>query len=604
MSPWLVASGAGLAFALLQYGWRRTHRGPLGIFAGGLRFLAVALVVALLLDAPTGAPKPVASWTALDVSESMQRGDSALWRAALDSVNAVGGDSLLVFGDSARSAGASARTSGSAADRRSELRPVADRALAAGHPVIVITDGELADGEAAAGLPAGSRLIVLPRATRSDAAIVALDVPRAVVAGDTVTARLTIAGGSSGSAAGTATLRVDNRDIVRMPFDALPAYGTRSLEARVRIDGAAGPAIMEAILSVPGDAVPRNDSLTVALDRSRSASAVFVSTSPDFDSRAAIGLLRGALAMPARGFLRIAPGVWRVDGSLSPIPESEVRAVFKEAPIAILHGDTAAFGPPRSATAAPYALMVPATDTAGEWYVTATPVSPLLPAYSGIGWDSLPPLITGGSSPAGAWTAMQVNEGRTGAPRPIVVGNDAPRRSVTVVGSGFWRWQFRGGSSADAFAAFWGGIFDWLAGERADKRAAIPDAASFRAGDRIRWRRGGAADSVATVVWRKRNGPARSDSLVLRFPSGASVVETPPMEEGQYDIFVRGGQAVLAVNASLEWLPRQVRLKSGAVRSGAPVGAPPRLRDHLWIYAVIIGALCAEWLLRRKAGLR
>jgi hypothetical protein len=76
------------------------------------------------------------------------------------------------------------------------------------------------------------------------------------------------------------------------------------------------------------------------------------------------------------------------------------------------------------------------------------------------------------------------------------------------------------------------------------------------------------------------------------------------MEEGQYDIFVRGGTSILAVNASSEWLPRQVRLKSGVVRSGAPVGARPRLRDLAWVYALVIAALCAEWLLRRKAGLR
>src|SRR4051812_29083635 len=114
MSPWLVAFGAGLGFALLQYGWRRTHLGPLGLVAGGLRFLGVALVVALILDAPTGPPRPVSNWTALDVSESMRRGDSALWRAALDSARAAAGDSMLVFGDSARSAS----STGVAADRR------------------------------------------------------------------------------------------------------------------------------------------------------------------------------------------------------------------------------------------------------------------------------------------------------------------------------------------------------------------------------------------------------------------------------------------------------------------------------------------------------
>jgi hypothetical protein len=308
--------------------------------------------------------------------------------------------------------------------------------------------------------------------------------------------------------------------------------------------------------------------------------------------------------MPARGFLRIAPGVWRRDGSLSPVSEAEVREAFRGAPIAIIHGDTAAFGPPQSATLAPYALIVPVTDTTSEWYVTATPASPVSTAFVGIGWDSLPPLITGGREPTGAWTAMQASEARAGTPRAVVVGNESPRRTVTVAASGFWRWQFRGGTSADAFAAFWGGIFDWLAGERADKRAAIPDAASFRAGERIRWRRGSAADSVVAVALRKRNGPARSDSLTLRFPSGATVVETPPLGAGQYDIFVRGGQALLAVNASAEWMPRPVRLRSGVVRTGAAAGTAPRLRDHAWIYVLIVAALCTEWLVRRKIGMR
>lgn len=600
MSPWLVASGAGLAFALLQYGWRRTHRGPLGLLAGGLRFLAVTLVAALLLDAPLGNPRPVSAWGALDVSESMRRGDSALWRAALDSLRAASAETTLVFGDSARVGALDIPAN----DRRSDLRPVADRALAAGRPVVVVTDGELADPDVAASLPAGSRVVVLQRPSQADAAVASLEAPRAVVSGDTAVARVTIVAGPAGSAAGTAALRIDGREVLRMPFDALPPFGTRSVEGRLRIEGPAGPALLQAVLSAPGDAVARNDTFTVAMDRSRSASAVFVSTSPDFDSRAAIGLLRGALAMPARGFLRIAPGVWRIDGTLAPIAESEVRSALRDAPIAIIHGDTMVFGPPRSATAAPYALIVPATDTTGEWYVTGTPSSPLSPAYTGIGWDSLPPVIVGAQAPSGAWVAMQVSEGRSGPARALVAGTEAPRRSATVAGSGFWRWQFRGGSSADAFAAFWGGIFDWLAGERADRRAAIPDASSFRSGERIRWRRGSADDSVATVTIRKRNAPARTDSLVLRFPSATSVVETAPMDEGQYDISVRGGQAILPVNPSAEWLPRQVRLRAGTVRSGAPVGVTPRLRDFGWVYALTILALCAEWLLRRKAGLR
>src|SRR4029079_4938350 len=96
-------------------------------------------------------------------------------------------------------------------------------------------------------------------------------------------------------------------------------------------------------VSVAGDAEPRNDTLAIAVDLSRAASAVFVSTSPDFDARYALAVLRGALAVPTRGSFRVAPGAWRVDGSLAPISEADVRAAFRDAPVAILHGDTAAF---------------------------------------------------------------------------------------------------------------------------------------------------------------------------------------------------------------------------------------------------------------------
>jgi hypothetical protein len=277
---------------------------------------------------------------------------------------------------------------------------------------------------------------------------------------------------------------------------------------------------------------------------------------------------------------------------------------LRDAPIAIIHGDSGAFGAPRSATTAPFALLVPVADTTAEWYVAGSPTWPLTPAFAGVGWDSLPPLLIGGDPPKGAWTALEASPGRTGAPRAVVVGTDAPRRTVTIVGSGFWRWQFRGGSSADAFAAFWGGIFDWLAGERADKRAAIPDAGSFRSGEAIRWRRGGAGDSVIPITLRRRNAPGQSDSLMLRFAPGATVVESPSLEPGIYDVAMRGGAAILAVNAAAEWLPRSVKVRGGPIRGGAPTGTQPKVRDWLWIYALIIAVLCAEWLLRRRIGMR
>ena len=600
MSPWLVAVGAGVVFALLQYGWRRTHGGTLWTLAAILRVVSVVLVAALLLDAPAGRAIPVRGWAALDVSQSMVRDDSTLWLAALDSVRAAQPESTLWFGDSTRLA----RSTATPRDTRSEIRALSDRAVAAGRPISLVTDGELSDPEGVAALPAGSRIVLMPHRTSSDLAVLSMDVPRAVVAGDTVVAQVTVGAGNGGAQGGKLALRLDDREVGRVSVDNLPAFGTRRIEVRFPIIGPPGPAVVRAIVESPGDRVARNDTLAVAVDRSRSASAVFVSTSPDFDSRAALGLLRGALALPVRGFLRVAPGQWRIDGPLTPVSETEVRAALRDAPIAIVHGDTAVFGPPSAATAAPYALLVPVSDTTAEWYIAGTPPSPLTPAFAGIAWDSLPPLFTGGDPPKGTWTALEASPGRTGTPRPLVVGRDSPRRTVTVVAGGFWRWQFRGQASADAFAAVWGGIFDWLAGERADKRAAIPDAPWFRSGESIRWRRGSISDSVVPITVRRRNGPPGGDSLTLRFPAGTNVIETSALEPGIYDVSARGGASVVAVNASSEWLPRPVKLASGPIRSGVPIGAQPHLRDRVWVYALIIAALCAEWLLRRRIGMR
>src|SRR4051812_8206083 len=216
MSPWLVAVGAGAAFALVQYGWRRTHQGPLWLTAACCRCAAVSLIVALLLDAPAGPAQSVRVWAAIDASQSMQREDSLLWRSALDSAAAERPESTLWFGDSARRSPQSERQP-IGRDTKSELRPVADRAAAAGHPVVVITDGEINDPESIGSLPAGSRLIVLAQRAATDAAVTAVDLPRAAVAGDTITSQVTIGAGAQGASAGRLTIRVDGRDVANVP---------------------------------------------------------------------------------------------------------------------------------------------------------------------------------------------------------------------------------------------------------------------------------------------------------------------------------------------------------------------------------------------------
>jgi hypothetical protein len=598
MSLWLLAIAAGIVLAIVQYGVRGLSAGGRSLGAAILRVGAVTLVVALLLDAPAGCAKPVATWAALDASLSMARGDSALWQAARDTIREVHADSVFAFGDSVRAIGQASAPR----DESSELRPVVERALGAGHPLVVVTDGELDDPDAARGLPAGSRVVVLERRPQRDLAVLSIDVPRAVVSGDTVQATVTVAAGAAGATAGTLELSVGDQPLARVPVGALPAYGEHAISVKAQLDAPAGPALLRALASSPGDGEPRNDTLLVPIDVSRAASAVFVSTSPDFDARYALAVLRGSLGIPARGFFRVAPGEWRIEGPLTPVPESDVRQAIHDAPVVILHGDTAAFGPPRSIAPGPLALIV-TSGTDGEWYPSSAPMSPLAPALSGLAWDSLPPVGIVTTPPAGSWVGVEARRGRGDERKPIVVGSDEPRRVAIVGASGLWRWEFRGGVAADAFTAFWGSIFDWLAAERADRRAAVVDDRIVRAGDPVRWRRGSPQDSVVTLTLQRR-GTGRVDSLTLRFPPTGNIVESKPLAVGVYQVSTRGGTALLPVNESREWLPRAPRV--AAVGSGGVLSADatPRLRVFGWVYALAILMLCAEWLLRRTRGLR
>src|SRR6185312_17097747 len=155
----------------------------------GLRAIAIALGVALLLDAPSGPRHPLPPLVALDASESWTRdGDTALWRDARRRANALTPDSVLLFGDSVRRAARAPQP----VDVSTRARALAERALGAGRPLDLITDGELDDPAALPGFPAGSRIVVLPHRAVRDVGIVALDAPRAAVSGDTAELRVTV----------------------------------------------------------------------------------------------------------------------------------------------------------------------------------------------------------------------------------------------------------------------------------------------------------------------------------------------------------------------------------------------------------------------------
>ncbi|MDF1505346.1 hypothetical protein PYV61_20515, partial [Roseisolibacter sp. H3M3-2] len=454
----------------------------------------------------------------------------------------------------------------------------------------------------------GSRALVVAPARGADAAVVGLQLPAGGSAGDTVDVEVRLAAVARGADVGTVRLLLDARQVAEAPLPALAPYAEQLVRLRATLAGSAGTVVARAVVASGGDREARNDTASAALEVSDVPAVVFVSAAPDFDARAALGVARGALGLPVRGFYRVAPGQWRREESMAVVPEAAVRAAAQEAGLLILHGDTTVFGAPRALGRGALALFAPprpsGDEEGGEWYASAAPASPLAAALSAVAWDSLPPLELGAGAPPGEWTGLQARLGREGPTRPAVTGVEGGRRVVVVGVGGLWRWQFRGGAAAAAYGGLWGGILDWLAAGRGELRAAVAEANVVRAGEPLVWRRGG-ADSVAAVVLARRGDhAAATDSVVARFAAGQRTATTPGVAPGVYDVRGPGGEAVLAVSASRELLPRRPALRGGPVGDGATADRAPRLRDAWWAYVLPLLLLCGEWMARRRLGLR
>lgn len=595
MLTWIVAIAVGGAAVVFVYGRR-----PAPVVPAALRFVGMTGVTLLLLNATLGGRRAARPIVAMDVSASwLREGDSTRFQETLGRAQADAGGDLLVFGDSVRGSG----TVAAATDRASHVKPVVDRATASGRPVRVYTDGELDDASALASVVGGSRLVVVRGADRLDVAVVEVRAPRSTVGGDTLDVDVVLGAGGVAAPRSQLVLTLDGRAVGTLPVDSIGAWGERVVRHRVVVPRASGPLVLAAALRVPGDAVAANDTLASVVEVLPGAAAVLVSSSPDFDARELAAVLRGTVQLPTRVFYRVAPGRWREDGSLGAVGEADVRRAALEAPLLVLHGDTALFGAPRGVGRGALLLVAPPAAAGGEWYASGAPPSPMTAALAGSPWDSLPPLEVGALPTGAPFEVLESRRARRLERRPVAAGWERPRRVIVVGATGFWRWRFRGGAAATVHAAFWGSVIDWLAAERPDARAASPVAASVREGEPVRWRRGTPDDTVVTVVLSRR-GVSPGDSLVLRFPGGALVAESGPRAAGVYDVTTRGGTSLLVVNPSAEFLPRRPTVSDGEFGSGVALAEAPRLRTIGWIFAGVILAFCAEWILRRNRGLR
>ena len=186
---------------------------------------------------------------------------------------------------------------------------------------------------------------------------------------------------------------------------------------------------------------------------------------------------------------------------------------------------------------------------------------------------------------------------------------------MVVLASGFWRWAFREGPDREAYRRLWAGVAGWLlatvpqdgtTGVRPSKRV-------WSSREPMEWRAPGSIGEAVGLTL------TRGDSVVLDTTvvvDGAGLARTRPLPVAEYsyrtsrvgDEGAIGSGRIESEGFSLELLRRPADISTAAAgedegRQTRGALGPP-LRTHPGPYLLILVLLSAEWIGRRRGGLR
>lgn len=658
MIPLLVVLGCAgaVAFALWIYGRREPAVRGRWVLAG-LRAAALVLLVLLLWNPllPLGGSpaSPAVPRVLLDASLSMEAAGggaaSSAWERAVERAEDEGGHGarILLFGEAVRAAPADSLRLLTPSDRESRLAPAVERAAELGAArVRVLTDRRLADPADLARTVARTGIELAfgeGDPPVRNAGIGELVVPLRVAAGDSVTVELLLHG--QGGAAG---------DSVSL---SLEVEGSASLTRRVPLPGGNRPVrhrlsspvageqgirrlVVEARLT--GDAFPRDDRRAAYLEvGAGTGRLLLVSLDPDWEPRYLLPVLEQVTGLESRGFLRVGEDRWlpmgRREERTSPRSTSEVRSAASGAELLVVHGvDGGAPSWVRGALeTAPRALLLPrdpggaalagvraAGPLPGEWYaVPDLPASPLAGELSGVAFDDLPPLtgvLPVSSAGGGAAAPLHLRRGGRGpVEAALVLRTEGGGRTAVTLASGFWRWAAREGPAREAYRRLWGGVAGWLLAGRPERTdvAVEPTERIQPEGRAVGWRvRGVEGDSLRLEIRGGGEGEPPVLDTVLDLRSGGPI-RTPPLPPGTYAYRAGGGdpgldaRGILEITGYSDDLLRPLLDPGDLAGDGAEEGRRRRsggtpLRALAAPYLLLLGLLCAEWIGRRRTGLR
>ncbi len=593
----LVAAAALAAATYLGF----ERLGRRGVAPMVARFVAWAALGLLLINVSCPrSPEAGRPLVLLDASLSMAAA-GARWDSALATARRTG--DVRYFGDE-RESGDSVPTRG-----RSLLRPALSAAAASDRPIVVLTDGELDDvPDLPPDLLDRATVRLFARDSVTDFAVTALAGPSRVTAGDSIVLEAEVRA-SDGASRDGATVAASSlrRELARRPA-AFDGSGTALVRLAFSTAGLPpGDHVLRVTVTAAGDAEPRTDTRLHLVTIAATPGVVLIAAPGDWDSRTLYRTLRDVAELPVRGYVRLGRDTWHSMADLAPVQAEAVRRAVRGAYLLVLKGSAQGM---TQGVRARGIWSWPSGENGetllpGDWYVTAGQSSPVAGAFLGLPVDSFPPAtrITPIEPPEGAWVALEAQERRRGASRPIVIGRDEGRvRRVTVAADGLWRWAFRGGSSEQGYRAWVAATASWLLGGADSVRgAARPVRPVVQNGRPVvfQWAQAGAPRELGIGL--SGAGGARSDTL--RFDgAGRAALQLPP-GTWQYRLSDGGTGTVAVEEYSDEFVAREPALVSRESRAPRP-SARSVAREWIWLFGVAVAALAAEWLLRRRLGLR
>ncbi len=623
------------------------------------RLVAVAGVVALLWnpvvagDVRGGGPD---RYVIVDASASMgarTANGEAVWESAL-------GRARAWVDDGARLLVVDAGVPAVAVDSLNQLAPsavssrlseaVAVAAEAGAREVVLITDRRLDDPVATAvtaqRLGVGLAVDTLPQAA-SNLGLGRLVLPASGVGGEAVRGRVELDGATDQDSA-TVTVTIDDEPWQSLRIAAPARGGTRSVDIDLGTTLAAGTHTVAVRLQEP-DAFALDDERTaiVRIDPEETG-VLLVSFSADWEPRFLLPVLDQVTGLPVRGFVQTGPSRYQpMDArGANAIDAAAMGRLLRRAEMVVAMGvDASVTEFLERATARTSRLLIFARDAAGaagagvavggalpgEWYPDEAPPSPIAGEVARFAGAGLPPLTrilpvvddTGGS-------ALHVRLGGQGEPEAaVVLRSEGGRRRGVVLAQGFWRWAFRGAEAREHYRRLWSAIGGWM---MADEPVAAgpgvrPARPVLQQGLQAPWLAHGyegerialaiadgtgnvALDTTLTIPQPGRFGTPALESgtyayqVVLQADDSASAASDSASAAAPGDT-IRGSFHVEAFTDEMLQLPAdpgELTVRAAGARETAAANRP--LRTTPYPYVLILGALCAEWIGRRRAGLR